>query len=132
MKKLINPKELYDGSIFGMSQAVVDTESKQVFISGQVSWDKEFNVLGNTIEVQFKNTLKNLELVLTESNSSISSILNLRIYIRGEISDHLSIVGPILVNFLNGSSPAITGIGVVSLASPETLVEIEAVAKLNY
>jgi len=34
-KKLVNPERLYDGSPFGMSQAVVDSESSLVFVSGQ-------------------------------------------------------------------------------------------------
>jgi len=35
-KKLINPQQLYDGSAVGLSQAVVDTDTGLVFVSGQV------------------------------------------------------------------------------------------------
>ncbi|VEP12206.1 Endoribonuclease L-PSP (fragment) [Hyella patelloides LEGE 07179] len=38
---------------------------------------------------------------------------------------------PILSSFLGESRPAVTGIGVASLASPETLVEIEAIASIG-
>ncbi len=48
---------------------------------------------------------------------------------RGEIGEHLETVAPILVRHLGLPRPALTGIGVASLASPDTLVEIEAVAK---
>jgi enamine deaminase RidA (YjgF/YER057c/UK114 family) len=37
---------------------------------------------------------------------------------------------PIIASTLGTSRPALTGIGVASLASPETLIEIEAVAKI--
>ena len=48
---------------------------------------------------------------------------------RGECGEHLNAVAPLVAKFLDGSRPAITLIGVASLASPETLIEIEAVAK---
>jgi 2-iminobutanoate/2-iminopropanoate deaminase len=40
-------------------------------------------------------------------------------------------IAPILSQFLAESRPALTGIGVASLASPEILVEIEATAALK-
>lgn len=40
----------------------------------------------------------------------------------------MHVVAPILASFLGESRPALTGIGVASLASPETLVEVEAIA----
>jgi hypothetical protein len=43
-KQLVNPEQLYDGSPFGMSQAVLDTESSLVFVSGQVDWDHQYQV----------------------------------------------------------------------------------------
>lgn len=55
----------------------------------------------------------------------------IRIYIRGEFGEFLEDIAPILTQFLADSRPALTGIGVASLASPETLVEIEATAALQ-
>jgi enamine deaminase RidA (YjgF/YER057c/UK114 family) len=43
----------------------------------------------------------------------------------------MATVGPILSAFLGDSRPAVTGIGVASLASPSTLVEVEAVATVG-
>jgi 2-iminobutanoate/2-iminopropanoate deaminase len=43
----------------------------------------------------------------------------------------MNTLGPILAEFLGESRPALTGIGVASLASPELLVEIEAVARIK-
>jgi len=39
-------------------------------------------------------------------------------------------IAPILTQYLGESRPALTGIGVASLASPETLVEVEATAQV--
>ena len=128
-KKLVNPPELFDGSPFGMSQAVCDLDSKLVFISGQVDWNREHQISENSVEGQTKKALKNLQIALEAANSSIDNLLHVKIYVRGEFGDYINILAPILSSFLGDSRPAMTGIGVASLASPETLVEIEAITQ---
>ena len=73
----------------------------------------------------------NLTIVLDASGSSVENLLSLRIYIRGELGEFLEDIAPILRQYLGESRPALTGIGVASLASPETLVEVEATAALK-
>ncbi len=128
-KKLINPKELFDGSGFGMSQAVVETASNLVFVSGQVDWTTDYQVTETTVAGQLTAALKNLKIALEEAGSSVAGLLHVRIYVRGEFGEHMESAAPIMAAFLGDSRPAMTAIGVASLASPETLVEIEAVAK---
>ena len=128
-KKLVNPPELFDGSPFGMSQAVCDLDSKLVFISGQIDWNQEYQTSESSVEGQTKKALKNLQIALEAANSSVDNLLQIRIYIRGELGDYIDVLAPILSIFFGESRPAVTGIGVASLASPETLVEIEAIAK---
>lgn len=127
----INPASLYDGAPFGLSQANLDPATGYIFISGQVDWNQQYEVRGKSLEDQTQGALKNLASVLNEAQSSIDQVLQLRIYIRGELGEHMEKVVPILSEFLGKARPAITGIGVASLASPETLIEIEAVAKRN-
>ncbi|MBD2309969.1 RidA family protein [Chroococcidiopsis sp. FACHB-1243] len=130
-KQLINPPQLYNGKPFGMSHAVIDTASGIVYISGQVDWDMNHQVSSHTVEGQLKNVLTNLTVVLDAAGSSVENLLSLRIYVRGELGDFIEKIAPILAQFLAESRPAITGIGVASLASPETLVEVEATAALK-
>jgi 2-iminobutanoate/2-iminopropanoate deaminase len=126
----INPPALYDGAPHGLSHATVDTDTGLVFVSGQVDWDLEYRVRHATLAEQTEGAARNLALVLEAAGSSIDRILQLRVYVRGEIGEHLGTMAPILVRHLGVSRPALTGIGVASLASPDTLIEIEAVAKL--
>ncbi|MBW4468762.1 MAG: RidA family protein [Pegethrix bostrychoides GSE-TBD4-15B] len=130
-KQLVNPPQLYDGKPHGLSHAVVDTALGIVYISGQVDWDMNFQVSSHTVEGQLKSVLNNLTIVLDAAGSSVENLLNLRIYIRGELGEFLEDIAPILTGFLADSRPALTGIGVASLASPETLVEVEATAALK-
>jgi enamine deaminase RidA (YjgF/YER057c/UK114 family) len=126
-KELINPAALYDGSVFGLSQGVVS--DTLVFVSGQVDWDRSYQVRHASVGDQFKAALDNLRVVLEAAGSSIDGLLHVRIYVRGELEDQMAILGPILGAFLGTSRPAVTGIGVASLASKATLVEVEAVAR---
>ena len=131
MKKLINPTALFDGKPFGMSQAVVYLKENLVFISGQVAWDLEHKVTQTDFSGQMKQALANLNIALEASGSCVEHLLNVRIYIRGEFGERMALAAPLLAEFLKNSRPAVTGVGVASLASPETLVEIEAIAAVN-
>lgn len=127
-KKLINPPELYDGAAFGMSQAVVDTRSGLIFLSGQVDLDRQYETTEKSVEGQMQKALANLKIALANAGSSIDKLLRVRIYIRGEFGEHTNALVPIVTDFFGESRPAMTWIGVASLASPEILVEVEAVA----
>jgi enamine deaminase RidA (YjgF/YER057c/UK114 family) len=128
-KKLINPDRLYDGTPIGLSQAVLETESGLVFVSGQVDWDHHHQVSQTSVAGQFEVALENVRTVLVAAGASVDSLLQLRIYVRGELEEHMEALAPILARFLGSSRAAVTGIGVASLASKATLVEVEAIAK---
>lgn len=125
----INPPQLYDGAPHGLSHATVDSDTGLVFVSGQVDWDRDYAVRHATLPEQTEGAARNLALVLEAAGSSVDHVLQLRVYVRGEIGEHLETVAPILVRHFGAARPALSGIGVTSLASPDTLVEIEAVAK---
>lgn len=127
-KQQINPKELYDAAALGMSQATVDLESGLVFVSGQLDWNHQHETTEQSLEGQTRKALDNLSIALTAAGSSIDQLLQVRVYVRGEVSEQLEGLAPIFNEFLGRSRPALTGIGVASLASVETLIEVEAVA----
>ena len=127
-KKLINPPELFDGSEYGMSQATIETRSGLVFISGQINSARQDETREQSVEGQMQKALVNLTIVLENAGSSIDKLLQVRIYIRGELGEYMEAIAPIVTDFLGESRPAMTGIGVASLALPEILVEVEAIA----
>lgn len=130
-KKLINPKELFDSSVSGYSQAVIDTGTGLLFISGQVDWNHQYEIVEKSVEGQTRRALNNLKIVLENAGSSVGQLLHIRVYVRGELGEYMNTIAPIFSEFVGESRPALTGIGVASLASPETLVEIEAVASVK-
>lgn len=126
----VDPPEVYDGAAFGIAQAVVDERSGHVFISGQVAWDVQGRVIGETYAAQTAAALRNLSIVLAGAGCTAADVVSARVYVRGEIAAHLHECLPALAAFFGGWRPALTGLGVASLATPETLVEIEAVARV--
>ena len=87
--------------------------------------------LGKSVEGQTRRALNNLKIVLENAGSSVGQLLHVRVYVRGEFGEYMNAIAPIFSEFVGESRPAVTGIGVASLASPETLVEIEAVASVK-
>ena len=130
-KRLVNPASLYDGSPLGLSQGTIDEDSSLLFVSGQLDWNLQHQVSHNSVAGQFGVALENLRTVLTAAGTGVDNLLHVRIYVRGELEDHMEALAPILSSFLGESRTAITGIGVSSLASRATLVEVEAVASLR-
>lgn len=127
----INPKNLYDGSTSRMSQATISEKLGLVFVSGQVDWSTDFEVKNKTLEGQTESAMTNLKSVLEASASSLNDLLQVRVYVRGEASEHMEHIMPVLMKYLATPRPALTGIGVTSLASPDMLIEIEAIAQIS-
>lgn len=128
---LINPAGLYDGAPVGMSQAKMDLDSRYVFISGQVDWDRDSRVRHATLEGQAEGAIGHLVTVLAEAGASLDDVLQLRVYVRGELADGMPQIVPVFARHFGAARPALTGIGVASLASRDTLIEIEALAKVR-
>lgn len=128
--QLVNPAGLYDGAPVGMSQATVDPGSGFVFVSGQVDWDAESRVRHGTLEGQAEGAIEHLLAVLDAAGASVADILQLRVYVRGELADGMPHIVPVFARHFGATRPALTGVGVASLASRDTLIEIEALARL--
>ena len=130
MIRQLNPRDLYDPAAFGMSQATVDERSGFVFVSGQVAWDVDGRVAGQGYAEQTARALQNLSTVLEAAGCRVTDVVSVRVYLRGEVAEHLPECGPILAESFGPARPALTGIGVASLATRDTLVEIEAIARM--
>ncbi|WP_374363370.1 RidA family protein [Pseudoduganella danionis] len=127
---LINPAHLYDGAAVGMSQAKVDLNTRLVYVSGQVDWDIHSQVRHTSLEGQTEGALEHLSSVLQAAGTALENVLQVRIYVRGELADSMEQIVPVFARHFGTIRPALTGVGVASLASRDTLIEIEAVAQL--
>ena len=129
-KQYVNPASLFRSVDHGFSQAVVASGSKTLYVSGQTAWDASKQLIGGgDLAAQAKQAFRNLRSVVEESGGTLADVVSLRIYIVGFGPEKAAAVGHALREAFPGpAKPAATWIGVVSLADPGFLIEVEATA----
>lgn len=129
----INPSNLYDSTSFGFSHAAVQDGAKVLHLAGQVAWDADCNVVGvGDFAAQVDKALANIAAVLAHSGLGPSDVIRLRTYIVDNDMERLGAVVGALKRFYGDETPAPnTVVGVQSLALPDFLVEIEAIAQFR-
>ena len=111
-----------------MNQGVVEQDGHTVHLTGQVAWDKDFNVLhkgdaGAQTEAAFANISK----VLAEAGGTLDDIVSLTTYfVRSEDKPAITQARAKLLRKEFG--PAATGIQVAGLWHEDLLVELTAIA----
>jgi len=134
MKKIsINPKSLFDSRQFGFSQVISSPPGKLVFISGQVAWDENLNIVGESdLGKQTQKSIDNLEIATKSAGGSLEDIVMLRIYVVDYQKENGPLISQILKdNFGTTNPPASTWINVKGLANEKFMIEIEAQAVIH-
>lgn len=129
-KQHIQPPQLFPSERFGFTQVVTSPPGRLVFISGQVAWNPQLELVGGSdLAAQAEQALENLAHALDAAGASPSDITMLRTYIVDYEPEYAGKLAPHFSRFLGGAPPpASTLVGVQSLAAPGLLIEIEAVA----
>jgi enamine deaminase RidA (YjgF/YER057c/UK114 family) len=132
-KEYINPPSLFPSRDHGFSQAVVASGTRTLYVSGQTAWDANRRLVGGTdLAEQARQAFRNLNTVVEASGGTTSDVVSLRIYVVDYGPEKAEAVGTALREAFSGPArPAATWIGVVSLADPGFLIEIEATAVLE-
>jgi len=132
-KEYINPPSLFRSQDSGFSQAVATSGARTLYVSGQTAWDANRQLVGGSdLAAQARQAFQNLQTVVEASGGSMSDVVSLRIYVVDYRPPMANAVGTALREFFSGvGKPATTWLGVVSLADPNFLIEIEATAVLD-
>ncbi len=132
-KKTINPSTLFNSKQYGFSQIVVAKPGKMVFISGQVAWDENLNIIGKgDLALQMEKSLTNLKTAIESAGGTLADIVMLRIYkVDYQQVDGAIISAALLKYFGTDNPPASTWLNVKGLANANFMVEIEAQAVLS-
>ena len=117
----------------GFSQAVAASGTRTLYLSGQTAWNASKQLVGGTdLADQARPAFRNVETVVEASGGTIRDVVSLRIYVVDYGPEKAEAVGKALRESFSGpAKPATTWIGVVSLADPGFLIEIEATAVLE-
>jgi enamine deaminase RidA (YjgF/YER057c/UK114 family) len=131
MLKHLNPPELPDWSAL-FSQVVVAEGSplRVVIVSGQVGVDARQVVAGDgSFIAQTQKAFDNLALALSAARCSVADVVKLTIYVVEYQPEKARVIQEALRSqFGDGDLPALTLVGVQTLAKPEFQIEVEALA----
>jgi len=111
----------------GYTHVVAPQRGRLVFIAGQVSADKSGAVVGKgDFRAQSKQVFENLKTAVEAAGGSLSDIAKINVYAT-DLSQ-IAALRDVRQGYFKGNPPASTLIQVVSLARPEYMLEIEAIA----
>lgn len=127
VNKKIVPEELFKTE--GFTQVVSSTGTKTVYISGQLPWDKNAQLVGEgDIEKQTHQVFQNIKHGLDEVGATWDDVVKLVAYVVGP--EHINTIARIKGEVVGNPPPADTIVGVTGLAYPDCLVEIDAIVMM--
>ncbi len=130
-RRRIDPPGVFASRRYGFSQAVAVTGGTTVYVSGQVGWDANEQLVGADLTSQTAAALDNLARVLNAAGGSLADVAALRIYVVEDAAGDLGPIGEALRTYFDPERlPAATWLVVAGLAGGGLLVEIEATAVL--
>ncbi len=130
----VNPPSLARPA--GYSHGIEVQGSKTLYVSGQVAFDKDGELVGpGDIVAQFRQICQNLKAVLLARAGQINDIVKLTIYVldKSAYRAHTSEIGAVYREFFGRHYPAMTLLEVQGLYDDDQgcLMEIEAVAVVD-
>ena len=123
-----NPPEL--ATAVGYSHAVVAAPGRTVYLAGQIAWDGDSRIVGDTWPEQFDVALGNLITALAAAEGLPSDVTWMQIFTVdvGAYRAARSELGPIYQRHMGRHFPAMGLYGVTDLADVGALMEITAIA----
>lgn len=126
---IVNPEGLHDPRPFGYSHSArVPAATEMVFVSGQYASDERGAVTSADFAGQVERAFENLATALGAHGLDLSHVVQLRSYVVEPDLARLGAIGSVVGARCGAEPPTQTVIGVASLATPEILFEVEAVA----
>jgi enamine deaminase RidA (YjgF/YER057c/UK114 family) len=128
----INPESL--GAPRGYCNGLlVNSPGKLLFLSGQVAWDRNQQIVSDDFVEQFDRALENVITVLTEAGGKANDIARLMIYVthKAEYQNQTKEVGERYRKHMGKHFPAMMLVEVKSLLDNAEKVEIEGIAVLD-
>lgn len=128
-KQYLNPKELFDPRFFTHTVAVAGP-AKLVWVSGQVSYDRDGHVVGaGDMRAQAEQVFKSLTHNLKAAGATWADVVKLNGYMVNLNPDDVNIYREVRNRFLDPKRlPASTLVGVTRLVHEDLLLEVEAIA----
>jgi enamine deaminase RidA (YjgF/YER057c/UK114 family) len=126
---IVNPDGLHDPVPFGYSHtATVPAGTELVLIAGQYGSGPDGAVVSTDFTEQVKQTFRNIRVALAAHGLDLSHVVQLRTYVVNHDVDKLGPIAGAVQEGWGTEPPTQTLVGVASLAAPDVLFEVEALA----
>ena len=128
-KQYLNPKELFHSPFFTHTVAVAGP-AKLVYVSGQVSYDRDGFVIGkDDMRAQAEQVFKSLTHNLRAAGATWSDVVKLNGYLVKMNHESVNLYREIRSRYLDAKKmPASTLVGVKRLVHEDLLLEVEVIA----
>lgn len=100
-----------------------------VFVSGAVGRDRKGHIVKNDIQAQFRQALENTRIALEAVGAKPEHVVRVTLYLLD--MRQKSALDKLRDDFFGPDWPAAVAIGVTALASPDYLVEMDAIAVIG-
>ncbi len=128
--QLINPDDLPTPSTY--SHVAVAAGSKTVFIAGQEPEDALGNLVGaSDLAAQGRQVFANLGRALAAAGARPGQVAKITIYVVHHRPEYLPVIEQARAELFGDHKPADTVVGVETLARPEYLIEVDAIAVID-
>jgi enamine deaminase RidA (YjgF/YER057c/UK114 family) len=123
----LNPEAMHNNPAFSQA-VVVEGDARTIYIGGQNSVDADGQIVGNDLAAQTEQIFNNIETILTAAGATLHDIIKWNVcVVQGQD------LGAGFAVFqqrwgMTAKPPVISFLFVAGLATPEFLVEIEAIA----
>ena len=125
MNDYINPPELTKPT--GYTHAVKTGTGQTIYISGQIAFDREGNVVGPAdFRAQTIRVFENLKAALAAAGATFDNVVKVTTFVTD--MKHAPILREIRIGYFGKNPPAGTLVQVSGLVVPELMIEIEAIA----
>lgn len=126
----INPKDLPTPQTY--THVIVATGSRLVFIAGQEPEDEHGVLVGpGDIAAQARQAFANLGRALVAAGARPEQVTKLTIFVANYKREYLPLIEEGRVALFGDHKPTDTLVGVASLARPDYLIEVDAIAVID-
>jgi len=102
---------------------------RTIYVSGQVAFDKDGNVVGKgDLRAQTTQVFENLKICLEAAGASFADVVKITTYVKGYTPEQRMPITEIRNRYLVKPLPASTLVGVETLVHDDFLIEVEAIA----
>ncbi|MEV6520516.1 RidA family protein [Longispora sp. NPDC051575] len=111
------------------SHVVVATGGRLVFVAGQMSDDRDGNLVApGDLAAQARQVFANLARALAAAGARPDQVTRIGIYVVGHRREYLPVIEAARVAVFGDHRPTDTLLGVQTLAAPGYLIEVDAIA----